>query len=78
MARARPSRLVEAAGAKGMSVGGATVSAKHANFIVAGPGATAEDVRQLIRGVQDRVEERFGVSLEWEVQLVGDFDLASL
>jgi UDP-N-acetylmuramate dehydrogenase len=71
-------RLVEAAGGKGMSVGGASVSVKHANFIVAGPGATAQDVRQLIRLVRDRVEERFGVTLEREVQLVGEFDLASL
>jgi UDP-N-acetylmuramate dehydrogenase len=71
-------RLVEAAGAKGLAVGGATVSSKHANFIVAGPGATAQDVRRLIRLVQDRVGERFGVTLEQEVQLVGDFDLASI
>jgi UDP-N-acetylmuramate dehydrogenase len=71
-------RLVEAAGAKGLSVGGATVSTKHANFIVAGPGATAQDVRRLIRLVQERVDARFGVTLEQEVQLVGDFDLASI
>jgi UDP-N-acetylmuramate dehydrogenase len=71
-------RLVEAAGAKGLAVGGATVSPKHANFIVAGPGATAQDVRRLIRVVQDQVEERFDVTLEPEVQLVGDFDLASI
>jgi UDP-N-acetylmuramate dehydrogenase len=71
-------RLVEAAGAKGLAVGGATVSTKHANFIVAGPGATAHDVRSLIRLVQDRVEERFDVTLEREVQFVGDFDLASI
>jgi UDP-N-acetylmuramate dehydrogenase len=71
-------RLVEAAGAKGLAVGGATVSAKHANFIVARPGATATEVHQLIRLVQDRVEERFGVALEPEVQFIGEFDLASL
>jgi UDP-N-acetylmuramate dehydrogenase len=71
-------RLVEAAGAKGLSVGGATVSAKHANFIVAGPSATAMDVHRLIGLVQDRVGERFGVILEPEVQLVGDFDVASV
>jgi UDP-N-acetylmuramate dehydrogenase len=70
-------RLVEAAGAKGLAVGGATVSTKHANFVVAGPGATAQDVNRLIRLVQDRVQERFAVTLEPEVQLVGDFDLAS-
>jgi UDP-N-acetylmuramate dehydrogenase len=71
-------RLVEAAGAKGLSVGGASVSEKHANFIVARSGATAEDVHRLIRMVQDAVEQRFGVNLEMEVQRVGDFDLASL
>jgi len=71
-------RLVEEAGAKGLSVGGASVSDKHANFIVARPGATAEDVDRLIRAVQQTVEERFGVNLETEVQRVGDFDLASL
>jgi UDP-N-acetylmuramate dehydrogenase len=70
-------RLVEAAGAKGLQVGGAMVSTKHANFIVAGPGATAEDVHRLIQLVHDRVGERFGVTLEPEVQRVGDFDLAS-
>jgi UDP-N-acetylmuramate dehydrogenase len=71
-------RLVEAAGSKGASVGGATVSQKHANFIVARPGATAEDVHRLMQQILRRVEEVFGVTLEPEVQLVGDFDLASL
>ena len=71
-------RLVQAVGGKGMSVGGAEVSPKHANFIVARPGARASDVDRLIRLLQERVEERFGVRLEPEVQRVGDFDLASL
>jgi UDP-N-acetylmuramate dehydrogenase len=71
-------RLVEAAGGKGMAVGGAMVSEKHSNFIVARPGATAADVRQLIGLIQDRVTERFGITLEPEVQFVGEFDLASL
>jgi UDP-N-acetylmuramate dehydrogenase len=71
-------RLVEAVGAKGLSVGGAIVSEKHSNFIVARPGASAGDVHRLIRLIQDRVLERFGVSLEPEVQFIGDFDLASL
>ncbi len=70
-------RLVEAVGAKGLSVGGAIVSDKHANFIVARPGATAADVDRLIRRVAAVVEERFGIRLEPEVQRVGDFDLAS-
>jgi UDP-N-acetylmuramate dehydrogenase len=71
-------RLVEAAGAKGLSVGEAVVSEKHSNFIVARPGATAGDVHRLIRVIQDRVSERFGVALEPEVQFIGDFDLAAL
>jgi UDP-N-acetylmuramate dehydrogenase len=71
-------RLVEAAGSKGVSVGGASVSQKHANFIVARPGATAEDVHRLMQKIQRLVEEAFGITLELEVQLVGDFDLASL
>src|SRR5262249_49882321 len=71
-------RLVEAAGAKGLSVGGARVSEKHANFVVASPGATASDVWELIGRVQHLVEARFGVSLEREVQLVGEFNGAAI
>ena len=67
-------RLVEAAGAKGLAVGGARVSEKHANFVVASPGATAAEVWQLIGQVQRLVEDRFGIHLQREVQLVGDFD----
>jgi UDP-N-acetylmuramate dehydrogenase len=70
-------RLVEAAGAKRMAVGNAVVSEKHANFIVARPGATATDVHLLIERVSGLVSERFGISLEPEVQRVGDFDMAS-
>jgi UDP-N-acetylmuramate dehydrogenase len=71
-------RLAEAVGAKGLAVGGAMVSEKHSNFIVAGPGTTAGDVHRLIRLIQDRVAERFGVALEPEVQFIGEFDLAPL
>jgi UDP-N-acetylmuramate dehydrogenase len=70
-------RLVEAAGAKGLAVGGASVSRKHANFIVAGPGATASDVHALIERIRLLVVDRFGVDLEREVQLVGDFRVQS-
>lgn len=65
-------RLIEAAGAKGMRIGGAVVSPKHANFIVAGPGASAADVARLIRAVQEAVRARFGVELEPEVRFVGE------
>ncbi|MEX0991907.1 MAG: UDP-N-acetylmuramate dehydrogenase [Actinomycetota bacterium] len=71
-------RLVEDAGAKGLAVGGAHVSEKHSNFIVAAPGATAEDVVALIRRIQAVVRERSGVELEPEVHLIGDFSQASL
>ncbi|HEX2032462.1 MAG TPA: UDP-N-acetylmuramate dehydrogenase [Actinomycetota bacterium] len=64
-------RLVEDAGGKELAVGGARVSRKHANFIVAGPGSTARDVRRLIALIQERVRERHGVELEPEVHLVG-------
>lgn len=69
-------RLLDAAGAKGMGVGGATVSGKHANFIIASEGTTAADVVLLIRSLQDLIAARYGVDLEPEVHLVGDFDLA--
>jgi UDP-N-acetylmuramate dehydrogenase len=69
-------RLVDDAGAKGLRVGGAHVSAKHANFIVTSPGATAVNVLELIRRVQALVETRTGIRLEPEVHLVGDLDPA--
>ena len=68
-------RLIDEAGGKGMSVGRATISMKHANFIVASEGARAADVVALIRSVQDLVETRYGIHLEPEVHLVGGFDL---
>ncbi len=64
-------RLIEEAGAKGLSVGGASVSAKHANFIVAAEGASASDVTELIGLVRELVERTFGVRLETEVQARG-------
>lgn len=64
-------RLVEAAGLKGLRVGSATVSPKHANFVQADEAGTAGDVLALIREVQRRVEERTGVHLTPELRLVG-------
>lgn len=64
-------RLIDAVGGKTMSVGGARVSEKHANFIVAGPGASARDVIALMTLLRDRVREQFGVTLEPEVHMVG-------
>lgn len=67
-------RLIEEVGAKGLAVGGASVSTKHANFITAAPGTKAEDVLALVTLVQERVRERFGVDLHREVHLVGEFE----
>jgi len=69
-------RLVDDAGGKGLTVGGARVSTKHANFIVTEEGAHAVDVVRLIRAVQELVSDRFGIELEPEVRLVGDFSVA--
>jgi UDP-N-acetylmuramate dehydrogenase len=67
-------RLVEEAGGKGLRVGGASVSTRHANFIVADPGTKAEDVLRLIRRIQDLVADRSGIRLDTEVHLLGGFD----
>jgi UDP-N-acetylmuramate dehydrogenase len=64
-------RLIEEAGAKGLRLGGARVSEKHSNFIVAGPGASSSDVWQLIERVRALVESRTGIRLETEVELLG-------
>lgn len=68
--------LIEAAGLKGYRIGGAEVSAKHANFFVARPGARAQDVFDLIVYVQSEVEQASGVRLLPEVRIVGFFDRA--
>lgn len=69
-------RLVDAAGAKGLAVGGAQVSHRHANFIVTRPGATAADVHELIEQVRARVCDHAGVDLVPEVTRLGDFGAA--
>jgi UDP-N-acetylmuramate dehydrogenase len=66
-------RLIEAAGLKGQRRGGAEISALHANFIVNDGTATAADVRALIDLARQTVQDRFGVTLELEVELVGDW-----
>lgn len=68
-------RLVDAAGCKGLRVGSAHVSEKHANFIQADAGGSSGDVLALIHEVQGRVEAATGIRLEPELRLVG-FDEA--
>jgi UDP-N-acetylmuramate dehydrogenase len=67
-------RLIDQAGLKGSRVGGAEVSPVHANFFVTQPGATAEDVRKLMARVWHAVHDRFGVELEPEVELIGEWN----
>ncbi len=66
--------LIEAAGLKGASVGGAQVSEKHAGFIINKGGATCADVISLIKLVQKRVFETSGVLLETEIKAIGRSD----
>lgn len=63
--------LIEAAGCKGRSIGGAVVSTAHANFILNTGGATSADILALIREVRRAVEAHCGVLLELEVKLLG-------
>ena len=65
-------RMIDTAGLKGVSVGGAQVSEKHAGFIVNRGGATAADVKALVRLVRDEVEKLYRYRLECEIQLVSD------
>ena len=62
--------LIEDCGLKGLTVGGAQVSRKHAGFIVNRGGATAKDVLALSEFIRERVKERFGVTLQYEIQYV--------
>jgi UDP-N-acetylmuramate dehydrogenase len=61
--------LIDQAGLKGMRVGGAEVSAKHANFIVAHPGAKADDVMRLVKVIREKVWEKNQIHLESEVKI---------
>jgi UDP-N-acetylmuramate dehydrogenase len=66
-------RLIEAAGLKGSRVGGAEISQVHANFVINGGSATASDVKALIDRARSTVQARFGVTLELEIQLIGEW-----
>lgn len=63
--------LIDQAGLKGMKIGQAEVSDKHANFIIAHKGATAKDVLNLIQIIRERVQQKEGIHLESEVQVWG-------
>jgi UDP-N-acetylmuramate dehydrogenase len=61
--------LIDQAGLKGMRVGGAEVSAKHANFIIAHPGCKADDVLKLVKLIREKVYEKNEIDLESEVKI---------
>ncbi len=63
--------LIEKAGAKGMTIGNAQVSTKHANFIINRGQATADDILQLIEKVESLVDKTFGIRLEREIDFIG-------
>jgi UDP-N-acetylmuramate dehydrogenase len=64
-------RLIDASGVKGMRIGGAQISPKHANFIVNLGEASADDVLALMAEMRNRVFERFGIELEPEIRVIG-------
>ncbi len=68
----KAAELIQSAGLKGVSMGGASVSLKHSNFIVNNGEASAENVLDLIEHVQEVVKEKTGIELEREIIVVGD------
>lgn len=67
-------KLIEQSGMKGVSSGGATVSEKHANFIIADKTAKSSDVYGLIRKIKDAVKQKTGVELKEELKFIGEFN----
>jgi UDP-N-acetylmuramate dehydrogenase len=65
-------RLIEACGLKGEKAGNAQISPKHANFVVNLGGASASDIETLIDRAQTRVAEKFGISLQREIRILGE------
>ena len=65
-------KLIDECGLKGYQIGGAMVSDKHAGFIVNKGNATAEDVIQLVKCIQDTVYKKKGKKIELEIEILGD------
>lgn len=70
--------LIEQAGLKGLTVGGAQVSPIHANFVMNCGGATAQDIAQLVKIVQERVWQELGQRLEPEIEFIGEWAEATI
>ena len=65
-------KLIQDAGLKGYSIGGAAVSEKHSGFVINKGNATAKDITDLIKYIQDEVKRQFGVELHPEVRIIGE------
>jgi UDP-N-acetylmuramate dehydrogenase len=65
-------KLIEKSGLRGKRVGGAEISAKHANFVVNRGGATAGDIIALLDLTRERVRHQFGVALDHEIRIIGE------
>lgn len=65
-------KLIQDAGLKGYSIGGACVSNKHSGFVINKGGASAKDILDVIHHVQDEVMKQFGVKLDTEVRIIGE------
>ncbi|WP_196000889.1 UDP-N-acetylmuramate dehydrogenase [Clostridium sp. 1001271B_151109_B4] len=65
-------KLIQDAGLKGYSIGGAAVSEKHSGFVINKGNATAKDITDLIKYIQDEVKSQFGVELHPEVRIIGE------
>ena len=66
-------KLIMDAGLRGFRIGGAQISEKHCGFVINRGGATAQEIRTLMSEVSAKVERQFGVRLEPEVKMIGEF-----
>ena len=64
-------KLIDAAGCRGVSIGGAMVSEQHCNFLINKGSATATDLENLGNFVQQKVQDASGITLEWEIKILG-------
>ncbi len=63
--------LIEKSGCKGMKIGGASISTLHSNFIINNGSATATDIENLGKTVINKVQKKFGITLDWEIKIIG-------
>ena len=64
--------LIDKAGCRGLEIGDAAVSLKHANFLINNGRATAGEIEQLGKKIIDKVFDKFNILLDWEIKVVGD------